>query len=234
MNDWPRRIFHPTRLYITRREIFESLDRWSSVEERRWIAVVLGPFTKLPLETQRVPVHRLYPLRHDGNFALDRWIADEGGWSAFCSKTFTIQLIRDDLGAVPSTDRRFPVDKVGYYGTPQIKLRPEPAERMWRSVEIEQNFWQDWETRNMDPRWPAYRAAFCKIRRQLRSRATCYTRGSLPEAVGISVRNASLEFLRLAEIRPGFGYLIFEEAPLNPGLSLYDVEGILKPEDFLE
>ncbi|CAN5503168.1 hypothetical protein BH11ARM2_BH11ARM2_39640 [soil metagenome] len=208
------------------------LNEWSARQNEDWSLAVMGPF---PYDHVKgygsPPPHRIYSLPQGGT---SRWISDEGGWEPFLQQEFIIQLIQNRLRAEPSLDRRFPVDKVGYYGVTNLNIRPEPNEWSWSSIDIQQRQWRDWENHQRDPRWPVYRKAFCEIRRLLRRKATLYSRRSGPMTVGVSSRNATPGFRDLVASRPGFGNLVIEEVPLHPGLSLYDVEGILKPEDFLE
>ncbi|CAN5418464.1 hypothetical protein BH11ARM2_BH11ARM2_39260 [soil metagenome] len=229
------RSFHTTHLFFTRLELMEVLERWVDKEAYDWSVAILGPFESVlgrGIVTTRP--HRIYPLRSEGRYALTGWIEDEGEWETFAKREFILQLIRDDLGAEPSQDRRFPVDEMGYYGVPEIQLPPEPRQRRWSGCKITQTQWRNWGTHDRDPRWPVYRRAFCEIRAMLRSRAVLYSRRAGPMTLGVSHRDATAGFRDLVASRPGFGNLVIEEVPLNPGLSLYDVEGILRPEDFLE
>lgn len=229
------RVFRTTRLYATREEVLETVSAWSAKNGHGWSMAVMGPFyAGASRETQPVPSHRLYPVREDGPSILRGWMTDEGGQRNFSEREFIVQLIRDDIGAEPRQDRRFPVDRAGYYGVPEFKFRAEPGSWSWSSVEISLAKWLDWDSHDHDPRWLVYLRAFCEIRALLRRRATLYSRRSGPMTVGVSTRNATPGFRDLVASRPGFGNLVIEQATLNPGLSLYDIEGILDPDDHPE
>lgn len=227
--------FRTTYLFFTRLEFMQILSEWVGEEAHSWSVAILGPFESVlgrSIVTTRP--HRLYPLRSEGRFALGRWIEDEDGWESFVKREFILQLIRDDLGAEPSQDRRFPVDEVGYYGVPEIQLPPEPRQRRWSGCKITQRQWRNWGTHREDPRWPVYRRAFCEIRAMLRSRAVLYSRRTGPMTLGVSHRDATTGFRDLVASRLGFGNLVIEETPAHPERTLYGEIGIIKPEDFHE
>lgn len=230
--------FRTTSLYATRAEVFGVLDEWSAEQMHQWNVLFIGPIILIPGEGRRGKREPLLlPLREDGRYVLAEKIVEAlGSWELYEEAHFRLQLMRNEL---PEPVGRMAskvggVKTMGYDGLPMIEMPSLLGNSVTYPIILSQTAIGGWKTARRSPAFLVYRSAFCDIRRMLRRRATLFRRRTHAWASGVSRRNATPGFRMLMQTRIESGDVIIEDYPKFPEKTPYHVEGILKPEDYLE